>query len=183
MKARASALWDRETLARIGELCAKHHVVVLSDEIHCDLTDPGREYVPFASVSEQCRDVSVTCVAPTKTFSLAGLQTAAVMAPNPVLRHKVWRALNTDEVVEPNAFAVDATVAAFTKGDAWPGGRHAPHFPKRGQPVPAAHQEHRQEPQGDGAVVPCRRAALRSLSALCPGGICQPPVWQSILRK
>ena len=112
-------IWNRETLARIGGLCAKHHVVVLSDEIHCDLTDPGREYVPFASVSELCRDVSVTCVAPTKTFNLAGLQTAAVMVPDPVLRHKVWRALNTDEVAEPNAFAVDATVAAFTKGDAW----------------------------------------------------------------
>lgn len=112
-------IWNRETLARIGGLCAKHHVTVLSDEIHCDLTDPGRAYVPFASVSELCRDVSVTCAAPTKTFNLAGLQTAAVMVPDPVLRHKVWRALNTDEVAEPNAFAVDATVAAFTKGDAW----------------------------------------------------------------
>ena len=112
-------LWDRETLARIGELCAKHHVVVLSDEIHCDLTDPGAEYVPFASVSEKCRDNSITCIAPTKSFNLAGLQTAAVMIPNPVLRHKVWRALNTDEVAEPNAFAVDAAIAAFTKGEGW----------------------------------------------------------------
>ena len=112
-------LWDRETLARIGELCAKYHVTVLSDEIHCDLTDPGREYVPFASVSELCRDNSVTCFAPTKTFNLAGLQTAAVMVPDPVLRHKVRRGLNTDEVAEPNAFAVDAAVAAFTKGGAW----------------------------------------------------------------
>lgn len=67
----------------------------------------------------QRRNNSVTCVAPTKTFNLAGLQTAAVMVPDPVLRHKVWRALNTDEVAESNAFAVDAAVAAFTKGDAW----------------------------------------------------------------
>ena len=112
-------IWDRETLARIGELCRKHHVTVLSDEIHCDLTDPGLGYIPFASASETCRDISVTCIAPTKAFNLAGLQTAAVCVPNPVLRHKVWRALNTDEVAEPNAFAVDAAIAAFTKGGAW----------------------------------------------------------------
>lgn len=112
-------LWDRETLARIGELCQKHHVTVISDEIHCDLTAPGCGYIPFASVSAACRENSVTCIAPTKAFNLAGLQTAAVSVPNPVLRHKVWRALNTDEVAEPNAFAVEAAVAAFTKGGPW----------------------------------------------------------------
>lgn len=112
-------IWDRETLARIGELCSKHHVLVLSDEIHCDLTDPGLKYVPFASVSDLCRDNSVTCLAPTKTFNIAGLQTAAVMVPNPVIRHKLERGLNTDEVAEPNAFAVGAAVAAFEKGEPW----------------------------------------------------------------
>ncbi len=112
-------IWDRGTLARIGELCEKHHVLVLSDEIHCDLTDPGSEYVPFASVSNLCRDNSVTCLAPTKTFNIAGLQTAAVMVPNPVIRHKLERGLNTDEVAEPNAFAIGAAVAAFEKGGPW----------------------------------------------------------------
>ena len=112
-------IWDRDTLARVGELCWKHRVTVLSDEIHCDLTDPGRGYVPFASVSEHCRENSVTCVAPTKCFNIAGLQTAAVSVPNPFLRHKVWRGLNTDEVAEGNAFAVDAAVAAFTEGGPW----------------------------------------------------------------
>ena len=112
-------IWDRETLGRIGELCARYHVLVLSDEIHCDLTDPGYEYVPFASVSDICRDNSVTCLAPTKAFYLAGLQTAAVMVPNPVIRHKLERGLNTDEVAEPNSFAIGAAVAAFQKGGAW----------------------------------------------------------------
>lgn len=112
-------IWDRETLARIGELCAKHHVLVLSDEIHCDLTDPGYEYIPFASVSDLCRENSVTCIAPTKAFNLAGLQTAAVMVPDPVLRHKLDRGLNTDEVAEPNVFAAVAPVAAFTRGGEW----------------------------------------------------------------
>ena len=58
-------------------------------------------------------------MAPTKAFNLAGLQTAAVAVPSPNLRHKVWRGLNTDEVAEPNSFAVEAAVAAFTKGEAW----------------------------------------------------------------
>lgn len=113
------AIWDRETLARIGELCWEHHVVVLSDEIHCDLTDPGYSYTPFASVSDHCRRNSITCVAPTKAFNLAGLQTSAAVVPDPVLRHKVWRALNTDEVAEPNCFAAEAAVAAFTQGGPW----------------------------------------------------------------
>lgn len=69
-------IWTADTLAEIGRLCAKHQVLVLSDEIHCDLTDPGFEYVPFASVSELCAQNSITCIAPTKTFNLAGLQTA-----------------------------------------------------------------------------------------------------------
>ena len=112
-------IWNKETLVRIGELCAKHHVVVLSDEIHCDLTDPGFEYIPFASASEVCRENSITCVAPTKAFNIAGFQTAAVSVPNSVLRHKVWRGLNTDEVAEPNAFAATVAEAAFSEGGAW----------------------------------------------------------------
>ncbi|MBP1587320.1 MAG: pyridoxal phosphate-dependent aminotransferase, partial [Clostridia bacterium] len=112
-------IWDRETLAAVAELAARYNVTVISDEIHCDLTIPGREYVPFASVSETARDVSITCLAPTKAFNIAGLQTAAVSVPNPLLRHKVWRALNTDEVAEPNAFACLAAIAAFEKGAPW----------------------------------------------------------------
>ena len=112
-------IWSREELEQVGELCRKYHVTVISDEIHCDLTSPGKEYIPFASVSESCRNHSITCITPTKAFNLAGLQTAAVAVPNPHLRHKVWRGLNTDEVAEPNSFAVEAAVAAFTKGDAW----------------------------------------------------------------
>jgi len=112
-------IWDRQTLARIGELAYDNGVVVLSDEIHCDITDPGCEYVPFMSVSDKCADNSVICVSPTKAFNLAGLQTSAAAVRDPRLRHKVWRALNTDEVAEPNAFAVQAAVAAFTRGGEW----------------------------------------------------------------
>lgn len=112
-------IWDRETLKRIGDLCVKYHVLVLSDEIHCDLTAPGKDYIPFASVSENCQNNSITCVAPTKAFNIAGLQTAAVIIPDPTIRHRVNRGLNTDEVAEPNVFAAAAPVAAFNEGGPW----------------------------------------------------------------
>lgn len=112
-------VWDKETLKKIGELCLKHHVLVLSDEIHCDLTDTQHEYIPFASVSEICARNSITCIAPTKAFNIAGLQTAAVVVPDETIRHKMNKALNTDEVAEPNAIAMEATIAAFTKGEKW----------------------------------------------------------------
>lgn len=112
-------IWDRDTLAKIGELAYDNGVTVISDEIHCDITDPGCEYVPFASASEKCRDNCVVCISPTKAFNIAGIQTAAAVVPNARLRHKVWRALNTDEVAEPNAFAVQAAAAAFEHGGEW----------------------------------------------------------------
>ena len=115
----AGKIWSKEELARVGALCKKHHVLVVADEIHCDLTAPGKEYIPFASVSDVCAAISVTAIAPTKAFNIAGLQTAAVMVPDPFLRHRMWRALNTDEVAEPNAFAVDVAVAAFEEGGEW----------------------------------------------------------------
>ncbi|WP_044294286.1 MalY/PatB family protein [Robinsoniella peoriensis] len=112
-------IWDRETLKRIGDLCVKYHVAVLSDEIHCDITEPGSDYTPFASVSENCQNNSITCVSPTKAFNLAGIQTAAVIVPDDNLRNKVVRGLNTDEVAEPNVFAAMAPAAAFGCGGNW----------------------------------------------------------------
>ncbi|MCQ2097390.1 MAG: pyridoxal phosphate-dependent aminotransferase [Fibrobacter sp.] len=112
-------IWTAEEIARVGELCRKHSVTVISDEIHCDLTKPDKRYISFASVSETCRDISIVCMAPTKTFNIAGLQTAAVSVANPTLRHKVWRGLNTDEVAEPNVFAIQAAIAAYNEGEPW----------------------------------------------------------------
>ncbi len=112
-------IWSEEILKKIGELCFKHHVIVVSDEIHCDLTETGKAYVPFASVSEECKINSITCVSPTKAFNLAGLQTAAVIIPNEYLRNKVNRGLNTDEAAEPNSFAITATIAAYNNGAKW----------------------------------------------------------------
>ncbi len=112
-------IWDKGTLSRIGELCQKYHVTVISDEIHCDITEPGVDYVPFLSVSDDCRKVGIMCMAPTKTFNLAGIKTAAIYVPDKNLCHKVRRGINTDEVAEPNGFATVGAIAAFTQGEPW----------------------------------------------------------------
>lgn len=113
-------IWDKETLRRIGELCYENHVIVVSDEIHCDLVAPGCGYIPFASVSDINKKISVTCVAPTKAFNIAGIQTAAIIVPDDNLRYKMWRGINTDEVGEGNCFAVVAAESAFTEeGGKW----------------------------------------------------------------
>lgn len=112
-------IWDKETLKKIGKLCYKHDVLVISDEIHCDITDPGLNYVPFISVSEECKNNSITCISPTKAFNIAGLQSSAVLTPNEHIRAKMNAAINYDEVGEANAFAIIAAIAAFNDGEAW----------------------------------------------------------------
>ena len=112
-------IWTRDELAKIGELCYKHHVIVISDEIHCDVAAPGKHYTPFAEASDICRDISVTCIAPTKCFNIAGINTSAIVIPNEGIRNRVVRAINTDEVAEPNTFSVTAAVAAFNDGGDW----------------------------------------------------------------
>ena len=112
-------IWTREELMRVGELCKKHGVTVISDEIHAPLTRPGTAYIPFSSVSETCREISAVCVSASKSFNLAGLQSACVIAHNKHLRHKIWRGINTDEVGEPNIFAMNASIAAYREGEEW----------------------------------------------------------------
>ena len=112
-------IWTKEELEQIGFLAKKHNVIVVSDEIHCDFVSPSLHYVPFYSVNETNRDISITLVSPGKTFNLAGLHTSCAIVKNPYLRHKVWRGLNTDEVAEPNFFAIASSIAAYKDGDEW----------------------------------------------------------------
>jgi cystathionine beta-lyase len=111
-----SKIWSREELERLGKLCEENSVPVLSDEIHCELVRPGKEYIPFASVNETNLYNSIMAIAPTKTFNLAGIQTSAIVIANPELRKKVVRQINTDEVAEPNVFSCPAAIAAFNEG-------------------------------------------------------------------
>ncbi|MCR4892725.1 MAG: pyridoxal phosphate-dependent aminotransferase [Lachnospiraceae bacterium] len=112
-------IWDRETLIRLGELCAENGVLVVSDEIHCDLTDPGFTYVPYASLPDNIRKNSIICLAPTKTFSIPGIQTAAIQISDPILRHKIQTAVRDDNIGSPNVFSTDAAIAAYTRGGPW----------------------------------------------------------------
>ncbi len=111
--------WDKETLERIGELCNRHGVLVVSDEIHCDLTDPGVCYVPFASLSDECRMNSISCLAPTKAFNIAGIHTAAALIPNKEIRDKVNNGFMATEVGGNGAFAAPVTLAAFNESGEW----------------------------------------------------------------
>ena len=112
-------IWTREELARIGELCKKHSVKVISDEVHCDLTAPGKSYTPFHAASEVCAEISATCVSGSKTFNIAGLHAATIVIKDPVLRYKVYRALNNEDLGEPGVFVLQPTIAAYTECDGW----------------------------------------------------------------
>ena len=115
----AGIVWDVDTLSRLADFCSERGIIVISDEIHCDMAHPGHKHHPFASVSEVCKNNSITCISASKTFNLAGLQSAAVIIPDERIRQIMNRGLNSDEVAEPNVFAMAGTIAAYTKGDAW----------------------------------------------------------------
>jgi len=112
-------IWREDELKRIGDICNKYNIIVLSDEIHCDIVSPGREYIPFMSVNDICKNISVTCISASKCFNLAGLQGAVVVVNNKDLYKLVNRGLNTDEVAEGNAFVYDAFTSALNNGDEW----------------------------------------------------------------
>lgn len=112
-------LWTKEELAEMGRLAAKHQVPVVSDEIHCDLTDPGTTYMPFASVNEECAQNAVVTVSPSKTFNIPGINASFTVIPNENLRRRVETGLARDQVGFPNALSVEAVVAAYGEGEAW----------------------------------------------------------------
>lgn len=115
----AGRVWTREELKMAGDLCAKHRVTVISDGIHCDLTLNGRRHIPFGSLGEAYLLNSVTCVSPSKSFNLAGLQVADIIAADREIREKIDRALNINEVCQIGPFAIDAQIAAYTEGAQW----------------------------------------------------------------
>lgn len=115
----AGRVWTREELERMGSLCLKHGVVPVADEIHCELTYPGYEYIPFASVSDEFARRSVTCISPSKAFNIAGLQIANIFCADPEMRTRIDKAININEVCDVNPFGVDALIEAYTNGVDW----------------------------------------------------------------
>jgi len=109
----AGRVWTKEEQQQIGEICFRNEVIVVSDEIHCDLVYNGNTHIPFASLGKEFSDNSVTCTAPSKTFNLAGLQVANIFASNPEYKKKVDKALNINEVCEINPFAIEGLITAY----------------------------------------------------------------------
>lgn len=112
-------VWDRETLKRLADFCYKRNILVISDEIHCDMALWGNKHIPFASVSPEAEACSITFAAPSKTFNIAGIVSSYAVVPNGELRKTFYDWLSANEQNWPNMFAVIATQAAFREGEEW----------------------------------------------------------------
>ena len=116
----AGRVWTREELTRLNDICLRHGVRVVADEIHCELVFSGHTYTPFASVSTECLNNSITCVSPSKAFNIAGLQIASIISSDADIRARIERAININEVCDVNPFGVIATEAAYSaEGEEW----------------------------------------------------------------
>ena len=115
----AGRVWTREELTRIGEICLRHGVTVVSDEIHCEFAYPGHTYTPFASISDDFLHRSVTCVSPSKAFNIAGLQIANIVCADEAVRQRINEVINLYEINNVNPFGVIATIAAYNEGESW----------------------------------------------------------------
>jgi cystathionine beta-lyase len=111
--------WSRDTLVRLADIAVKHNLIVISDEIHCDMALYGNKHIPFASVSENAARCSITFGAPSKTFNIAGIVSSYAIVPDPVLREKFFAWLTANEMDMATIFAMVATEAAFTEGEEW----------------------------------------------------------------
>lgn len=112
-------VWTREELTRVGEICLKHKVVVLSDEIHCDFTYEGFVHTPFAAISEEFAKNSVICTAPSKTFNLAGLQVSNIFIADEAKRNLFCKAVDATGYSQLNVMGLVAAKAAYTYGEEW----------------------------------------------------------------
>ena len=115
----AGRVWTREELLLMARICRQHNVFVISDEIHCELTYPGHDYTPWATLPEEYVLNSVSCISPTKAFNLAGIQIANIYAKDPAVLSKMDRAINDNECCDVNVFGVTALKAAYTAGGEW----------------------------------------------------------------
>lgn len=111
--------WSADTLRRLASFCAERHMVVISDEIHADLPLFGHRHTPFATVSDEAANISITLQAPSKTFNVAGVVSSHAIVPNETIRQKLFSWMQANELDEPHLFAPIATVAAYRHGEEW----------------------------------------------------------------
>ncbi|WP_019968527.1 MalY/PatB family protein [Segatella maculosa] len=115
----AGRVWRKDELRRMNDICLKHHVKVIADEIHCELVMPGHTFQPFAAADEACRDNCVVLNSPSKAFNIAGLQIANIVCHDAEWRRRINRAININEVCDVNPFGVIALQAAYNDGGEW----------------------------------------------------------------
>ena len=105
-------IWNKEDIEKLYSILKKNNVQMISDEIHCDIVNPGCQYVPALSVAHDI----ITCLAPSKVFNLAGLHSAVAVVNDPAIREKVQKAFYHDDIGEPNYFCIPATIVAYSQG-------------------------------------------------------------------
>ena len=115
----AGIVWPRETLEKLADFCHEKGLIVISDEIHCDMALFGNKHIPFASVSEKAASCSITFGAPSKTFNIAGIVCSYAVVPNEVLRKNFYSWIEANEFGSAPLFSPIATIAAFRKGEDW----------------------------------------------------------------
>lgn len=111
-------VWSRQELETIGDICYKHHVIVISDEIHSDFVWQGKHQV-FADIKEEYREMTVTCTAPSKTFNIAGLQASNIFVSNAKLRHQLKKQIDASGYSQLNSVGLAACEAAYRHGEEW----------------------------------------------------------------
>jgi cysteine-S-conjugate beta-lyase len=112
-------VWTPDELSYLANICQTNNILILSDEIHCDLILPGFTHTPVALISGKVADITVTCIAPSKTFNLAGLSTSSVIISNPVLRKYFNKKVDALHIGSGNIFGTIASIAAYSEGRAW----------------------------------------------------------------
>jgi cysteine-S-conjugate beta-lyase len=112
-------VWKHEELAELANICSEKKIIMISDEIHSDLIFKGHKHLPFAMLNDDAANCSVTCIAPSKTFNIAGLSTSALIIPNPELRKKFNEVVESLHIAGGNIFGFVALEAAYTHGDEW----------------------------------------------------------------
>ena len=112
-------VWTKAELSQMNDICLKYQVKVVSDEIHCELIMPDYQFQPFAAVSDLCRQNSVILNSPSKSFNIAGLQTANIICSQPEWRRRLDRAININEVCDLNPFGPVGLIAAYNESEDW----------------------------------------------------------------
>lgn len=112
-------IWSGEELKKIADICLRHHVYVVADEIHHDFILPGHTFTEWASVSEEMTQLSIICTAPSKTFNIAGLGLSNIFIPNEDIRREFEKEISRASIEASNVIALDACKAAYTFGEQW----------------------------------------------------------------